>query len=133
MSFLDELSLKGITKYYPGVVALNDVSVSFSPGEVHAIVGENGAGKSTLIKVISGAITPDAGCIVLDGQEYTGLNPRLALEKGISVVYQELIQFQLRVFSPHGVHRSLKPSHRIQIQGDKTQITFMCNALSNCL
>lgn len=93
MSFLNELSLKGITKYYPGVVALNDVSVSFSPGEVHAIVGENGAGKSTLIKVISGAITPDAGCIVLDGQEYTGLNPRLALEKGISVVYQELIQF----------------------------------------
>ncbi len=65
----------------------------FFPGEVHAIVGENGAGKSTLIKVISGAITPDAGCIVLDGQEYTGLNPRLALEKGISVVYQELIQF----------------------------------------
>lgn len=74
-------------------MALNDVSVSFLSGEVHAIVGENGAGKSTLIKVISGAIKPDAGCIVLDGQEYAGLNPRLALEKGISVVYQELIQF----------------------------------------
>jgi len=90
---VNELELKGITKTYPGVLALDSVSISFHKGEVHAIIGENGAGKSTLIKVISGAIEPDSGKICLDGNEYSALNPRLALEKGIAVVYQELIQF----------------------------------------
>ncbi|MDR1785010.1 MAG: ATP-binding cassette domain-containing protein, partial [Spirochaetaceae bacterium] len=53
------LELRHVSKQYPGVLALNDVSVTFRKGEVHALVGENGAGKSTLIKVLSGAITPD--------------------------------------------------------------------------
>ena len=63
------LALKNITKRYPGVVALNDYSIEFYKGEIHALVGENGAGKSTLIKVISGAIEPDEGKIWIEVNE----------------------------------------------------------------
>ncbi len=88
------LSLQNITKRYPGVVALDDVSVSFMPGEVHALVGENGAGKSTLIKVLSGAITPEEGSIILDGTEHKFMTPVISRDLGIAVVYQELIQME---------------------------------------
>lgn len=60
------LRVENIVKEYPGVIALDDVSMGFRKGEVHAIMGENGAGKSTLIKVISGAIQPDSGKIFVD-------------------------------------------------------------------
>ncbi len=83
------LQLNHITKRYPGVVALDDVSVSFEKGEVHALLGENGAGKSTLIKVLSGAISPDGGEIVMDGQTYGSITPALAQKLGIGVIYQE--------------------------------------------
>jgi ribose transport system ATP-binding protein len=83
------LSVEGITKTYPGVVALNDVSLSFQKGEVHALLGENGAGKSTLIKVISGAIEPDRGRIIFNGKEYKKMTPALAREIGVAVIYQE--------------------------------------------
>ena len=88
------LSLKNITKVYPGVRALDDVSISFEQGEVHALVGENGAGKSTFIKTISGAIQPTSGTIVFEGKEYDHLDPAKSIEMGIAVVYQELIQFE---------------------------------------
>ncbi len=84
------LALKNIIKTYPGVKALNNVSLELRQGEVHALVGENGAGKSTLIKVCSGAIEPDSGEIVVSGKEYVSLNPRLSKEAGIGVIYQEL-------------------------------------------
>ena len=65
------LRLQHITKTYPGVTALDDVSMTFAQGEVHAVLGENGAGKSTLIKIIAGAIEPDPGaCIEFDGRAY---------------------------------------------------------------
>lgn len=83
------LELRHISKQYPGVLALNDVSVSFRKGEVHALVGENGAGKSTLIKVLSGAVSPDRGEIVLDGTVYTTMTPYLSRNLGIGVIYQE--------------------------------------------
>ena len=84
------LSLKNITKTYPGVVALDDVSFDVHDGEVHALLGENGAGKSTLIKAIAGAIQPDSGVISIDGKEYTKMTPQLAQKNGVSVIYQEL-------------------------------------------
>ena len=84
------LSLKNITKTYPGVVALDDVSFDVYDGEVHALLGENGAGKSTLIKAIAGAIQPDSGVISIDGKEYTKMTPQLAQKNGVSVIYQEL-------------------------------------------
>jgi ribose transport system ATP-binding protein len=83
------LSVKNITKTYPGVVALNDVTMSFEKGEVHALLGENGAGKSTLIKAISGAIEPDGGCILFGEKEYTKMSPGAARENGVAVIYQE--------------------------------------------
>ena len=86
--------MKNITKEYPGVKALDDVSISFEQGEVHALVGENGAGKSTFIKTISGAIRPTSGTIVIGGNEYKGLEPAQAIELGVAVVYQEMIQFE---------------------------------------
>jgi ribose transport system ATP-binding protein len=83
------LSVKNLTKTYPGVVALDDVSMSFEKGEVHALLGENGAGKSTLIKVISGAIEPDRGSIFFSDKEYARMSPGSARENGVAVIYQE--------------------------------------------
>ena len=85
------LRLEHITKTYPGVTALDDVSLSFEQGEVHAILGENGAGKSTLIKIITGAISPDpGGKILFDDQEYDRMTPALSAENGVAVIYQDI-------------------------------------------
>ncbi len=83
------LSLQNITKQYPGVTALNNVSFDFRKGEVHALLGENGAGKSTLIKVISGAVTPDGGTIKIGDQSFSHLDPITAKHHGVEVIYQE--------------------------------------------
>ena len=83
------LSLKDITKIYPGVVALNKVSIDFYPGEVHAIIGENGAGKSTFIKTITGAHAPDGGTITIDECTYEAMTPTLARKHGVECIYQE--------------------------------------------
>lgn len=83
------LELRHISKQYTGVKALDDVSISFRRGEVHALMGENGAGKSTLIKTLSGAIQPNDGEIVFEGTTYTHMEPHQAMELGIHVIYQE--------------------------------------------
>ncbi len=84
------LVIKNVTKTYPGVTALNNVSLEFKAGEVHALVGENGAGKSTIIKCISGAVKPDRGSIKFNGQELLAMGPNKLRKMGIEVVYQEL-------------------------------------------
>ncbi|MBE7017706.1 MAG: sugar ABC transporter ATP-binding protein [Ruminococcaceae bacterium] len=84
------LTLKNITKTYPGVVALDDVSFSVADGEVHALLGENGAGKSTLIKAIAGAIEPDSGIMAFDDREFKKMTPASSREEGVAVIYQEL-------------------------------------------
>lgn len=83
------LKLRDITKTYPGVVALDHVSLEVYPGEIHSIMGENGAGKSTLIKIVSGAIPADEGTVVMQGKSFDRLDPATAKEMGIGVVYQE--------------------------------------------
>ncbi len=83
------LSLRNISKHYPGVQALDNVSIDFLEGEVHCLVGENGAGKSTFIKMISGADQPDSGVISFEGKEYNAMTPKLSKDLGIEVVYQE--------------------------------------------
>jgi len=83
------MSLKNITKEYPGVIALNDVSMDFQKGEVHALLGENGAGKSTMIKIISGAVVPDKGTISIEDKSYSTMTPHLAKTCGVEVIYQE--------------------------------------------
>lgn len=86
------LELRNITKRYPGVLALNAVTMHVASGEVHGLVGENGAGKSTLIKVLAGAHAPNDGEIFFDGQVFQALIPHQAMELGISCIYQELNQ-----------------------------------------
>ena len=83
------LELNNIKKEYPGVLALDDMSLSFREGEVHAICGENGAGKSTLIKTITGAIQPTDGEIVYCGGKVEHQNPIASMEAGIACIYQE--------------------------------------------
>lgn len=83
------LSINHISKRYPGVKALNDVSFQVERGKVHAICGENGAGKSTLIKILTGAVTPSSGSIDFNGKSYTKLTPRQSIDIGISAIYQE--------------------------------------------
>lgn len=83
------LELQHIRKEYPGVVALNDVSLELKQGEILALIGENGAGKSTLIKTCSGAVIPTSGKIVINGKEFTHMSPQLAAENGIAIIYQE--------------------------------------------
>jgi ribose transport system ATP-binding protein len=85
------LRMRGITKRFPGVVALEDVSLSLSPGEVLALMGENGAGKSTLMKVLGGAQLPDAGEISIDGQPVVLSDVRKAKALGIALIHQELM------------------------------------------
>lgn len=84
------LEMKHITKSFPGVRALDDVSLELERGEVLALVGENGAGKSTLIKILSGAYTQDEGTVYLDGVKREHVTPISAIRDGISVIYQEL-------------------------------------------
>jgi ABC-type sugar transport system ATPase subunit len=84
------LEAENIDKRFPGVHALDNVSLTITPGEVHAVVGENGAGKSTLMKILAGAYGPDRGAIRINGEAVTIENPRAAQDLGIITIYQEL-------------------------------------------
>jgi inositol transport system ATP-binding protein len=83
------LRMEHITKRFPGVLALDDVSLEVAPGEAHGLLGENGAGKSTLLKILSGAYKPDAGTIEFGGRPSALETPLAAQERGIVTIYQE--------------------------------------------
>src|SRR6201997_1185058 len=83
------LAVQNLSRRFPGVTALDNVSFDCLPGEVHALVGENGAGKSTLMKILSGAYLPDRGTLALRGQDVVFRHPHAALKAGISTIYQE--------------------------------------------
>lgn len=83
------LKLSNISKHYPGVLALNGVSLECLPGEVHAVLGENGSGKSTLLGIASGARAPDSGTIEILGRPLTHADPSLARKLGLATVYQD--------------------------------------------
>lgn len=83
------LQMVGITKQFPGVLALDNVSFEVERGEIHALVGENGAGKSTLLKILAGALPMDKGEILLDGKPVHFTSPLDAINMGIAVIYQE--------------------------------------------
>ena len=87
------LRLDSVSKTYGGVHALNEVSLTVEPGEVHALCGENGAGKSTLIKILSGVIRPDSGMITLNGQHLEAGNVQASEQAGIAVIHQESTAF----------------------------------------
>lgn len=87
------LSLSGITKAYPGVVANKDVSFDIQRGEIHALLGENGAGKSTLVKAIYGLVKPDSGTMELEGMGFAPAEPRAARAAGVAMVFQHFSLF----------------------------------------
>jgi monosaccharide-transporting ATPase len=84
------VAMRGITKAFPGVAALQGIDFTLRQGEVHALMGENGAGKSTLIKILTGAERPDQGAIELQGRPVQVRSPQHSQELGISTVYQEI-------------------------------------------
>ncbi len=88
------LTVQGVTKAYPGVVANADVSFSVGVGEIHALLGENGAGKSTLVKMIYGLIKPDSGTMTLNGAPYAPTAPRAARGMGVGMVFQHFSLFE---------------------------------------
>lgn len=87
----DLLELRNISKSFPGVRALDGVSIKVAKGSVHALMGENGAGKSTLMKILNGIHSPDAGSVILEGRERTFAGVRDAMEAGVSMIHQELM------------------------------------------
>ncbi len=87
------LTLDGLTKAYPGVVANNNVSFEIGEGEIHALLGENGAGKSTLVKMIYGLVRPDSGSMTLSGQAFQPPEPRAARASGVAMVFQHFSLF----------------------------------------
>ncbi len=84
------LRIENMVKVYPGTVALDDVTVEFSDGRVHALLGKNGAGKSTLVKIIAGTLPPTSGQLYIDGHETRMESANDAFAKGIATVYQEM-------------------------------------------
>ena len=88
------LTVEGITKAYPGVVANSDVSFTIREGEVHCLLGENGAGKSTMVKMIYGLVKPDSGRMTWKGADYTPAAPRAARATGVAMVFQHFSLFE---------------------------------------
>jgi simple sugar transport system ATP-binding protein len=88
------LSIRGVSKSYPGVRANEDVDLEIAPGEVHALLGENGAGKSTLVKVVYGLVRPDAGRMTLAGAPYAPASPHEARARGVAMVFQHFSLFE---------------------------------------
>jgi ribose transport system ATP-binding protein len=89
-SALPVLRMTGVSKSFGATRALDDVTFALGRGEVHALIGENGAGKSTMMKILSGAIPPDAGRMEIDGRPYAPAGPGDGLHCGVSMIYQEL-------------------------------------------
>ena len=118
------LELKNITKFFPGVRALNNVNFNLKKGEIHALVGENGAGKSTLIKIIMGVFGPSSGEIIFNQNAITNNDPTRSLKSGIFTVYQEL-----NLFQSMSVMDNLFMGNEITRSGftDKKRMINICN------
>lgn len=108
------LEFKHISKYFPGVKALDDICFKAYGGEVLAFLGENGAGKSTLLKVLNGDYKPDAGEYLLNGEQKHFRSPQEAIEEGISVIYQER-QILLELSVAENIYLGRMPSNKLGV------------------
>lgn len=127
MSDTSLLTMTAICKSFPGVKALDNVTLAVEAGEVHALVGENGAGKSTLMKILAGSYTADSGTIALRGQPVTIDNPRRAQALGISIIYQELtllpaLSIAENIFLGREPRRPLGMIHWPRLYADTAQL-----------
>jgi simple sugar transport system ATP-binding protein len=84
------LELRSVSKLFGSTIALNDISLTIRAGEVHCLLGDNGAGKSTVIKILSGVHGPDRGQMLMEGREAVFTSPRMARDRGIATVFQDL-------------------------------------------
>ncbi len=124
------LELKGITKIFPGVKALNNVQFQLLPGEVHALMGENGAGKSTFIKVITGVHKAEEGEIFLNGQKVDFKGPKDAQEAGIAAVYQHPTSYpDLTVAENIFMGHEIMKNHMIQWSAMNTEANKLLQKL----
>lgn len=124
------LEMKNCTKKFPGVVALDDVSFFLKRGQVHALVGENGAGKSTIMKVLAGIYQLDSGEILLDGEPFMPKHPADALEKGISMVHQELdlvpdMTVEMNMFAGRELKRGIALDKRKMLTATKKAMELL--------
>lgn len=106
------VEFRHITKRFPGVLALSDISLTLEPGEVHVLIGENGAGKSTLMKVLSGAYSPDEGELLIDGMPVKKNSPSISEKLGVGMIYQELnlipeLSIMRNIFLGHELRKGL--------------------------
>ena len=109
-----KLELKKISKFFPGIKALQSVDFSLKQNSIHALLGENGAGKSTLVKILCGVYQPDEGSIHLDGQKEVIQDPTASLNLGISAIHQESVMFdELSVMENIFIGNHITKSNRL--------------------
>lgn len=123
------LQISGISKSFPGVLALDNVDLDLFSGQVHALAGENGAGKSSLIKVLCGAYPPDGGTMLLGGENYSPHSPFDAIGRGIRVVHQELLMLEQLTVAENLLFESLPRTRWGLI--DRTELNRRASELLN--
>jgi simple sugar transport system ATP-binding protein len=106
------VAVRGITKTYGGVTALDDVDFTLRRGTVHGVVGENGSGKSTLTKIIAGVVRPDRGTVSINGETADHIDPRASIAHGVRVIYQDLAVFP-----------NLSVAENLAFQGDRSLLS----------
>ncbi|HAF62682.1 MAG TPA: D-xylose ABC transporter ATP-binding protein [Anaerolineaceae bacterium] len=122
------LSLKNISRSFPGVQALDDISLEVEQGTIHALVGANGAGKSTLMKILSGALAPDSGEMIFENAPYAPADPSAAIKDGIATIYQELNLLPTRTVTAN-INVGKEPNH-FGILDEKTERQKAASALA---
>ena len=130
------LDLRGITRHFGAVHALDAVDLSLARGEVLGLMGDNGAGKSTLVKIIAGNFPPTSGTVVLDGEEVTFHSPLDARQHGIEIVYQDLalcnnLTASLNVFLGRELTRGMGPFQLIDRGAMKQRASELLDAFGN--
>ena len=128
---------RGLGKRYPGVIALDNVSLTLRAGQIHALLGENGAGKSTLIGLLSGTKKPDSGELFVDGEPRSFSSPKQAQQLGISTIYQEqTLAPDLTVVQNVFFGRELKRGRFLRIGDVRTSLkgsSAMLGNLQDCV
>jgi ribose transport system ATP-binding protein len=129
------LEMKGISKSFPGVDVFKGFDFDLRKGEIHCVCGENGAGKSTLIKMLSGAHTPDAGEIIVDGKKVDNISPRSAMKLGIQTIYQEHALYPLlpvfeNLFAVNEISRGMVINKAAMVEKTEEVLEFLHSEIS---
>lgn len=118
------LSINGLGKKYPGVVANENVDLDIHAGEIHALLGENGAGKSTLVKMIYGLVRPDSGAMMMAGQSFQPTEPRAARASGVGMVFQHFSLFEALNVAENIALGMENPPGKSQLAAEIRQVSY---------